>query len=201
MRGNFRTIVQQEDFVQGLLKGLQGGVAVFLFELTLPNDDCVPAEVAQLNTFFNVALFVALYLLFPELGVAFGRDKVAATFVSVPEAAVDEDDGAVFAQDNVGGAWQALDVYAVAVAMGVQVTAHNHLGLGVLALDARHALVPLLCGHSVCHATKILFSNGFCAWLLVEKPRGTECLDMSCVCCNFAIPVWGDSMENVNFVL
>ena len=53
----------------------------------------------------------------------------------------------------------------------------------------------------LCYVAKILFSNGFCAWLLVEKPRGTECLDMSCVCCNFAIPVWGDSMENVNFVL
>ena len=151
VRGDFCAVVQKEDLVQGLFQCLQGGVAVLWFELTLPNDDCVPAEVAQLNTFFNVALFVALYLLFPELGVAFGRDKVAATFVSVPEAAVDEDDGAVFAQDNVGGAWQALDVYAVAVAMGVQVTAHNHLGLGVLALDACHAPMPLFLSHSVCH--------------------------------------------------
>ena len=151
MRGNFRTIVQQEYLVQGVFKCLQGGVAVLWFELTLPNDDCVPAEVTQLNAFFNVALFVALYLLYPELGVAFGHDKVAATFVSVPEAAVDEDDGAVFAQDNVGGAWQALDIYAVAVAMGVQVTAHNYLGLGVLALDACHAPMPLFLSHSVCH--------------------------------------------------
>ena len=161
----------------------------------------MPAEVAQLDAFFHVALFVAFYFLLPELAIALWHYKVFATFVTVPEAAVDEDDCLVLAQYYVGGAGQALDIYAVAVAVGMQVTAHDHLGLGVLALDARHALVPLFFCHSVCHVAKILFSNGFCAWLLVEKPRGTECLDMSCVCCNFAIPVWGDSMENVNFVI
>ncbi len=142
----------------------------------------MPAETAQLDAFFDVALFVAFYFLFPERGVALGHYKVAAAFVAVPETAVDEDDGAVFAQHYVGGAGQALDIYAVTVAVGVQVTAHDHLGLGVLALDARHAPVPLLFSHPVCHVAKILFSNGFCAWLLVEKPRGTECLDVSCVC-------------------
>ena len=113
----------------------------------------MPAEVAQLDAFFDVALFVAFYFLFPEWGVALGHYKVAAAFVAVPETAVDEDDGAVFAQYYVGGAGQALDIYAVAVAVGMQVAAHNHLGLGVLALDARHALVPLVFCHSVCHDT------------------------------------------------
>ena len=113
----------------------------------------MPAEMAQLDAFFDVALFVAFYFLFPEWGVALGHYKVTAAFVPVPEAAVDEDDGAVLAQHYVGGAGQALDIYAVAVAMGMQVTAHNHLGLGVLALDARHTLVPLFLSHPVCHDT------------------------------------------------
>ena len=114
----------------------------------------MPAEVAQLDAFFDIALFVAFYFLFPERGVALGHYKVLASFVPVPEAAVDEDDGAVLAQHYVGGAGQALDIYAVAVAMGVQVTAHDQLGLGVLALDARHALVPLFFSHLICHAIK-----------------------------------------------
>ena len=118
----------------------------------------MPAEVAQLDAFFDIALFVAFYFLFPEWGVALGHYKVFAAFVTVPEAAVDEDDCLVLAQYYVGGAGQALDVYAVAVAMGMEVTAHNQFRFCILALDARHALVPLLCGHSVCHATKILFS-------------------------------------------
>lgn len=85
----------------------------------------MPAEVAQLDAFFDVALFVAFYFLFPEWGVAFGHYKVFATLVAVPKAAVDEDGCLVFAQYNVGGAGQALDIYSVAVAMGMKVTAHN----------------------------------------------------------------------------
>ena len=85
----------------------------------------MPAEVAQLDAFFDVALFVAFYFLLPELAIALGHYKVFATLVAVPEAAVDKDDCLVFAQYYVGGAGQALDVYAVAVAMGMEVTAHN----------------------------------------------------------------------------
>lgn len=85
----------------------------------------MPSEVAQLDAFFDVALFVAFYFLLPEWGVALGHYKVFAAFVAVPEAAVDEDGCLVLAQYYVGGAGQVLDVYTVAVAMGVQITAHN----------------------------------------------------------------------------
>lgn len=96
----------------------------------------MPAEDAELDTFLYVALFVAFYLLLPELAIALGQYEVFAAFVAVPEAAVDEDDGPVLAQDNVGGAGEPAHVDPVAVATRVQVTAHEHLGLGVLALDA-----------------------------------------------------------------
>lgn len=119
----------------------------------------MPAEVAQLDALFDVAFLVAVDLYLPELAIALGQHEVLTAFVPVPKAAVNEDDCLVFAQYYVGGAGQAFDIYAVAVAMGTEVTAHNQLGLGVLALDARHALVPLLCGHSVCHAAKIIDSR------------------------------------------
>ena len=106
-----------------------------------------------MDALFDVAFLVAVDLSLPELAIALGRYKVFAAFVTVPEAAVDEDDCLVFAQYYVGGAGQALDVYAVAVAMGVQIATHNQLGLGVLALDARHAPVPLFFSHSVRHDT------------------------------------------------
>ena len=113
----------------------------------------MPAEEAELDAFLYVALFVTFYLLLPELAIALWWYVVPAAFVAVPEAAVDEDDCLVLAQYYVGCAGQALDIYAVAVAMGMEVTAHEHLGFGVLALDARHALVPLLFAHPVCHDT------------------------------------------------
>ena len=115
----------------------------------------MPAEVAQLDAFFDVALFIAFYFLFPEWGVVLGQHEVLAVFVAVPEAAVDEDDCPVLAQYNVGGTGQALDVYAVAVAMGVQVTSHNQFWFCVLALDARHAPVPLFFCYPICHNVKV----------------------------------------------
>ena len=108
-----------------------------------------------MDAFFDIALFVAFYFLFPERGVALGHYKVTAAFVAVPEATVDEDGCPVLAQYNVGGTGQAFDIYAVAVAVGVQITSHNQLGFGVLALDARHALVPLFFRHPVCHVVYI----------------------------------------------
>ena len=93
--------------------------------MSFPDDDCVPTEAAQLDAFFDVALFVAFYFLFPEWGVALGHYKVFATLVAVPEAAVDEDDCPVLAQYYVGGTRQAFDIYAVAVAVGMKITAHN----------------------------------------------------------------------------
>ena len=78
-----------------------------------------------MDALFDVAFLVAVDLSLPELAIALRHYKVLATLVAVPKAAVDEDDCLVLAQYYVGGAGQALDVYAVAVAMGVQVTSHN----------------------------------------------------------------------------
>ena len=129
----------------------------------------MPAEAAQLDTFFYVSLAVAVNLLLPEFGVCLGHYKVLASFVAVPEATVDKDDGAVFAQYNIGCAGQEFDIYPVAVTVGVQITAHNHLWLGVLALDARHALAPLFYCHSVCHVAKILFFRNIVTSYLSKK--------------------------------
>ena len=108
-----------------------------------------------MDALFDVAFLVAVDLSLPELAIALGQHEVLAAFVTVPKATIDEDDCLVFAQYNVGGTGQALDVYAVAVAMGVQVMSHNQFWFCVLALDARHALVPLFFCHPVCHAAKI----------------------------------------------
>ncbi len=134
----------------------------------------MPAEEAELDAFLYVALFVAFYLLLPELAIALWRYIVPAAFVTVPKAAVDKYCGLVLAQDDVGGAGQAFDIYAIAVAMGVEVTAHNQLGFGVLALDARHALMPLLFAHSVCHSAKITIKSQKQGFKFRQKNRKTE---------------------------
>lgn len=76
--------------------------------------------------------------------------------VSVPEAAVHEDGGAVLAHHDVGFAGHALHVEAVAVAVPPKPTAYLQLGLSVLAVDARHAIMPLLGCHRVGHGRILL---------------------------------------------
>ena len=52
--------------------------------------------------FVDVALFVASDFLFPKVGVGFGHFEVWTVIVPMPEATVDKDDSAVFAQYDVG---------------------------------------------------------------------------------------------------
>ena len=58
--------------------------------MSFPDNDRVPAEEAELDAFLYVALFVAFYLLLPELAITLGQYEVFAAFVSVPETAVDK---------------------------------------------------------------------------------------------------------------
>ena len=99
--------------------------------------------------FLDVALLVAADFLLPEVGVGLGHLEVRAVVVSVPEAAVDEDDCAVFAQHDVGMAGESGMVEAIAEAAGKEILAHQYLRARSLALYCRHAAVALLLGHLV----------------------------------------------------
>ena len=78
--------------------------------------------------------------------------------MAVPEAAVDEDDGAVLGQDEVGGAGETLVIEPVPVALVPQCVPDSPLRTGVLGVDLRHYLVSLLWGHSVRHVTMALMA-------------------------------------------
>ena len=141
--------------IKGLLERLEGAPAESGGpEAALPDDYGVPAEAGEGLVVAVVALAVAFYLLAPEVDVGLGEVEVAAAFVAVPEAAVDEDAGAVLAQDDVGVAGQARVVEPVPEAAGVQPAPDGHLGLGVSRTDGRHVLMPLLRGHRI-HTARI----------------------------------------------
>ena len=63
--------------------------------------------------------------------------------MAMPEAAVDENGGAVFAHDDVGATGHRFHAQAVAVAVVPQPPPHLQLRLGVAAADVRHAAVAL----------------------------------------------------------
>ena len=89
-------------------------------------------------------MLIAVYFGLPVRNIAFRKYKVFASFVAMPEAAVDEDGGAVFGEDNIGSTRKSLYVDYVTETLGKQVFAHNKLGFCILAFYALHTLTPLL---------------------------------------------------------
>ena len=81
---------------------------------------------------------VALEFLFPEGSVAFRSRGVFTTFVPVPEAAVDEDNGFIFRQNDIRLAGQGADVFPEAVSGAVQHGADKDFGFCIFAAYPRH---------------------------------------------------------------
>lgn len=130
-------------------------------EFAFPDDDDGPAFGFQLAPGVLVALLVPCYLGGPEVGVGLGYRVVFAVIVAVPEAAVDEDDGAVFGEDDVGFAGEASVVDAVAEAQAPEGFAEEQLRLGGGGVDGGHVCVALggcegvghYSGFSLCNIT------------------------------------------------
>lgn len=64
--------------------------------------------------------------------------RAIAIFLDWAEAAVDEDDGFVFEEDDVGAAGEVFGVEAEAVAHVVKEGADEELGFGVFGFDPTH---------------------------------------------------------------
>ena len=148
-------MVLQIDAVQSVDEGTERGVTLFGPQLARPDGEGVPPHPFQLRTHLGVALGVAAYLLHPKGGVCLGYLAAPGTFgqfvtlskvhmMSVPEASVDEDAGAVFPQHDVGLSGQTGAVDAIAESPAPQPFAHNHFGPCILRPDGRHIIVTLL---------------------------------------------------------
>ena len=73
--------------------------------------------------------------------------------VAVPETPIHKNRRPIPPHDDVGLAWHALHVEAIAVAVPPQPLPHLQLGLGAFAVDARHAVMPLSGSHLVGHGS------------------------------------------------
>ncbi len=80
-----------QSFEEGLECFVDGGG----FQVALPECDYFPAFFPEGFCGLGVVVYVAIYFIEPPVGAGLGDHKVGAAFVSVPEAAVYEDDGVV----------------------------------------------------------------------------------------------------------
>ena len=133
-----------------------GGVKVLLGEFAFPDGDDGPGEGVEALGVEFVTGDVAGHFFTPELFIGLGNSVLGANSVSMPEAAVDEDDGAVLGQHEVGGAGESTVIEPIAVAPEPQRVPDGPLRGGVFGVDLRHYLVSLLRGHSVRHVTMAL---------------------------------------------
>ena len=143
----------------GLQIGLyarDGGVKVLLAEFAFPNGDDGPGEGVEALGVEFVAGDVAGDFLAPKCFVGLGNDVLGATAVAVPEAAVDEDDGAVLGQVEVGGSGKPFVIEPVPVALLPQCVPDGPLRACVPGTDAGHVVRPLGRGQCVRHVTMAL---------------------------------------------
>ena len=74
-----------------------------------------------------------------------------ATFVPMPETAVDEDTGTESHDGQVGRARQSLGMDAITEAMTEEKAPHEHLWSRVLRPDSAHTITALFGCHLICH--------------------------------------------------
>lgn len=91
-----------------------------------------------------VSLLISCDFLLPECRIGFWHSESLAPFVSMPEAAIDKDTGAVFPHHDIGVPGQSLMIEPVPEPSCKEIFPHNEFGPGVLGMDGRHIVVASL---------------------------------------------------------
>ena len=132
-----------------VFKGTEGVVAQFRHQLALPHRNTMPSHCSQLLLHRTVALSISRNFSRPEIGVQLWNSEVPASFVAMPEAAINKNHSSILAQYYVRVTWQTWMVKTIAEATPEKITAHNQFGLCVPATNRSHAAMTLLLAHLV----------------------------------------------------
>ena len=88
-----------------------------LVKLHAPDDYYLPTCIHQGIVVLLVTFAVTGYLVLPECRIGLGQYELSASFMPVPETAVDKDRRSVLAHDDVRFARHALDIEPVPVSV------------------------------------------------------------------------------------
>jgi hypothetical protein len=106
--------------------------------LTFPDNQTSPSQFFERGYIFAVPCCIAFQLVLPEPDVALWLCRLWAAGVSMPEAAVNKNDGPIFAENKVGGTGKSLYMQTVPEAAGMQKSANQHLGNSIFSPNPRH---------------------------------------------------------------
>lgn len=114
----------------------------------LPDDRHAPAEGMEHLRMVPVASDISLEFLPPEIFIDPGSGCVAAAFMSVPEAAMDEHHCSALREHKVGGAGQPPHMKSISKTPGEKKGAKYPFRPGVLSANARHHAAALRSGRN-----------------------------------------------------
>lgn len=114
----------------------------------LPDDRHAPAESVEHLYMAPVASDISLEFLPPEIFIGPGSGCVAAAFMSVPEAAMDEHHCSALREHKVGGAGQPPHMKSISKTPGEKKGAKYPFRPGVLSANARHHAAALRRGRN-----------------------------------------------------
>lgn len=109
-----------------------------LLQFALPYGSHTPSNVDKALGVLMITANVLIELALPKLTIANWRGRVSASFMPMPEAAMNKDNGSPFGKDNIWRARQAPIMESKAKAFRMECLANEHFGLGVSALDPGH---------------------------------------------------------------
>ena len=144
-------MIFQEDMVKGKGKRLQSLLPDSRFQLAFPDDDGMPSHFCQPMQHLMVPLSVSPDLILPELGIRFRHHIILASLMSVPEAPVHQNTGAIFPQHDVRLARQPRMIEPIPESPTPQKFPDKNLRLGIPAPYCRHIVVALFYGQTVRH--------------------------------------------------
>ena len=124
-------------------------IQTMLGKFAFPDYNHPPSRFFQFSMLLPVTRHIPLELRRPELHVGLRHCGYFATLVTMPEAAVNEDDRVPLGQHDVWMSGQFGGMEAVAESQGMQMAAHKHLRLRVLRPNPAHRVAALLWGYFV----------------------------------------------------
>lgn len=111
---------------------------IWVARLALPDDQRRPTQLLEPVRFLRISCNVRGELRRPEGRVAGRRGRESAAWVSVPEAAVDEERDARTWKHDVRPTRQASGVQPESQAAGMEIAPDRHLRCGIGTPDSRH---------------------------------------------------------------
>ena len=139
-------MIFQENMVQRKGQGFQGFLPDSRFQFTFPYHDSMPSHFCQPMQHLMVPFPVPPDFIHPEPGVRFRHHIIFAPLMSVPEASVHQNTGAIFPQHNIRLARQPWMIEPIPESPTPQKFPDKNLRFGIPAPYCRHIVMALFYG-------------------------------------------------------